>query len=84
MVTHAGPNRGAGCEQPPATRASRERIGATEQASAKSKTDASLPDEGPSGAVPEANTPGHRPERDQDKPEPDEAAEAFGIKPANE
>ena len=33
----------------------------------------------PELAVPEANQPGHHPERDQDKPDLDAFAERFGI-----
>ena len=47
----------------------RSRLGATDRDGKELRVDGVLPeDPEPAAPVPEANAPGHRPERDQDKP----------------
>lgn len=49
--------------------------GATDDASAKANIENSQPtDSGGSGHIPEENRPGHHPEKEQDKPEPQSRA----------
>ena len=68
-------------QQPELRRSGR---GATDPASAKTAVDRNPGDNEPASPVPEANQPGHHPEREQDKPEPDEAAAALGVPPSGE
>ena len=44
-------------------------LGEVVESAAKSRHGGPSDEEGPTGPVPEANAPGHRPEHDQDKPE---------------
>jgi hypothetical protein len=47
-------------------------LGSTDQDSAKIRAGDKVEESGELGPVPEENRPGHRPEREQDKPGPDE------------
>ena len=46
-------------------------LGSTDQDSAKIRAEDELDASGPSGAVPPDNQPGHHPEVEQDKPQPE-------------
>jgi hypothetical protein len=66
-------------QQPELRRSGR---GQTDPASAKADATTEAPsDEGPTGSIPEANRPGHHPEHEQDRPDLDEAAAAWGVRP---
>lgn len=45
-------------------------LGSTDQDSAKINADETIDSGGNVGPVPDANQPGHRPDNEQDKPEP--------------
>ena len=66
-------------QQPELRRSDR---GATSDDSAKARADHTLhgADPLPEDATPEDNRPGHRPERDQDQPDPARVAERLGLR----